>query len=265
MKTYKEFLLEKLSSDLDDSEIIDYMTDELNIRSGSFSTFCYKSNEEIEEKLKKAIDQLDAKIGHARMKELATNLVGDEINYSKANGLKDLIFYHYNPKFLLSGISIDTDPNSLIRYSYGWHTKKYTKMAILQQFGSIDAFIKYSLENTENTFNEEGTGCTYHKTLLLDDDSNYNEITSAVGNNSYIERECLFSKKKENGHYIVIEELLDLKKNSILENEDYRKFFDKVCKDKPNIIHQIDWHSVLKNKVDDNYITSKIGISKFNL
>ena len=69
----------------------------------------------------------------------------DMLNEHKVhwNGMVDMVLNHFNKWHGLGGMNIQDDENTLIKYLYGWHHNKYGKMAILDDFDSLEKYYEW--------------------------------------------------------------------------------------------------------------------------
>lgn len=68
----------------------------------------------------------------------------DTKKVANENAWMDIFLNYFAPNhFTLGGYMIVDDVNLLIRYFYGWHHNKYGKMAIEQEFGSVEKYFEF--------------------------------------------------------------------------------------------------------------------------
>lgn len=263
MKTYKQFIKENNNDIIEDEiEIIELFNLMVNffgkndIKSyteiASLSYFMDYSGKKLDQseiddeynRFKKYLDENNYNM--SKIKELYSyhrdkfiNSYGytydfiSDINVHPYGAFSDMIFYEAsNGKFEVSGLEL-TDINNdsrLTRYSYGWHTSKYGKIAINQQFGSIEKFKLFTSKNAYNDINVDIDD--YEKIndyyFVLSKHNNYNYI------DNYKEIDLFYIYEIDNNYHIIsyIENILENEKSFIkligeLEknNIDFKSFF----------------------------------------
>lgn len=148
LKSYQEFLTSiNESHDQIPDRFDKFLTDVLNF-SKYETSFSYlaknRTTNDIVE-IDNFIEKISIRYSDLNLKELIekhTNYVYDKLG-TKENGATDIIFNHFSKKFPLSGGLIIDDPDTLIKYLYGWHHTKYGMMAILESFKTIEDYYDY--------------------------------------------------------------------------------------------------------------------------
>ena len=280
IKSYTDFLNEKVNSLLDIRMYIDSELDEA-FESDSFSVVVKEKEKEIDKRVDKGYKLLNDKFGPELMQKYIKQILKNDKSddYCNApNGLLDLIFYRYNNKFPLGANPITVDDGSFIRYIYGWHNMKYGKLAIEQEFSDMDKYFNYMVHEPKNYILETDLGkededIAICGPLILDpydrkgNGKEFTEIHSIGGKKSILSNKVHFNKKIEKDQYISLIEILDPANESKATKEDWLHLFDQALEKFPELSQELDWVELLKDKVPNsaNFIQSKLGISKYNL
>lgn len=148
LKSYQEFLTSINESQEQVPERFDaFLNVVLEFTEGerSFSFLAKNRHNFSIKNIEDFIGNIKAEYSDINLKELIekhANYVYDKLG-TKENGATDIIFNHFSKKFPLSGGLIIDDPNTLIKYLYGWHHTKYGMMAILESFKTIEDYYDY--------------------------------------------------------------------------------------------------------------------------
>lgn len=181
LKKYKDFLktFENSSDSLESDEysnlkkefIEDFIKSSKSIGLNiSFSHIAKNSySTDTEEFIEEDIIQFERKYGKEFLIDVTTKHL-DEIyselekahtpkkyqssDHTGENVYVDIFLHNYNKRVVLGGYSIKDDIDTIIRYLYGWHDSKYGKIAIEEEFGSIDNYYKYIRDNMKNVSEE---------------------------------------------------------------------------------------------------------------
>lgn len=220
IKRYNQFIKESnWYDDLDIQEIIH----EIGYENGmSYSELSKTNNspEEDFEKFQRHLDETGWTIEKIRKEHTDEQLISLYDRLDSVNGLVDIYFF-----FLFKKLGLDddivslggggwedyyvTDDEAFIRYSYGYHTTKYGKLAILK-VGTLDEFIKQAMKHLqEYLYNDLPSN-------LLNIYKNFRDLTGESTFNVINLRD--YSISEEDRFIIYTKEIADYLNNFPLKN-----------------------------------------------
>jgi hypothetical protein len=291
LKSYQDFLNERLNESFSSDELYDDVFEFLNnellddeMTKLSFSDYAAGRHQEDLQEVDFFIKKLNQKFGEQVLKDIAQQLIDAEAEngYNGHSGMSDIILQHYNKDFPLGGYHM-ADYDTVIKYAYGWHTTKYGKIAIAQAFKTKEDYLKAMVE----TLNEEvqmhtGPEVIVHKTLIcapaVSDGNDYEKMIHnfVTGEpDKFLPGKVYQAVSKGKNRWddkvfdVIFEIYVDGK--SILKDEDWIDLFDKTYEQNKELFNSFDWKKILGDKFENlpeekkNLIRSKIGISKYKI
>lgn len=134
--------------------IFDFVEKEgLDIR---FSSYFTQNGDKDIEKLKEHL--LDNNINLDRFMVVFHKQIYNDSEFTQANGFFDYLLYKYDNDYPLHGSEIGPEPeDKILKYYYGYQTKKLGKLYLLQNYDSLSNFYKDCAKNIPSYF-ELNTG-----------------------------------------------------------------------------------------------------------
>jgi hypothetical protein len=294
LKSYQDFLKERVNENIMYTDTYDLVFEyigelnkDLKYSDASFSSYANRDNgdERLDEVVPGYIEKLNKKFGEKTMKKIADELISSNSanGYTGYSGLVDVILYHYNNKFPLGGYYVDDYNETVIKYAYGWHTKKYGKMAIEQTFDSKEEYLKSMVSSIEQEIERNTSPDSIIQNTLVGLDNAYdgNSYEDMIGyiitgdGAKYLKGKVHYSVSKGSTKYgssiydTIFEIYVDGK--SIATKDDWIKLFDQAVKKNSPLIETMNWGKILNEKAGldseeiQNIIKSVKGLHKFNI
>lgn len=285
LKNYEQFLKEnrKISENVDHTdafdEIAEYLLD-INETSFSYIAKSGSATLETDKRLdlasKKHIDYLNGKYGEEVMKEYVKMIIESDMSgYGNTNALNDIIFYNYDNNFLLGGYDIAAY-DTIIKYSYGWHTTKYGKLAIAQSFSNMNDYKDAAIKSIEEEINmmTSSKNLVYKTLIFITDGDLDSDLDSVLSNiitgygDKFLKGRIVDTYKNNDKENYIVELYFD---NYKLTDEDWMTFFNKMVDSKIPQAIKFDWYSILKDHTSEgdeslkNTITSIKALGKFGI
>lgn len=150
LKSHKDFLKESFKNEYDRIKEVILKFNSVVILGPSFMLGYY--NHDGESDLKQLKSHL-MKNGYDLdyfMQKYKKEIYND-VDFTECCGFFDYLLYTYDSSFPLSGVDILSEPeDKLIKYTYGYQTKKLGREYILQNYNSLGDFYKDCAENFNN-------------------------------------------------------------------------------------------------------------------
>jgi hypothetical protein len=241
LKSYQEFLNENKSSveytDLERQFISDFLESSSELNMGSFSRVAQNSSssKSAVEDFQTSLNSFEKKYGRrfitATVRKYEKQI--DSILYNRNNdefphdtqhaAFSDMFLHHFAPDlWSLGGMYIQDDVDTLIRYLYGWHHTKYGRMAILDDFGTMDKYFEWVLSEEEGMYALQDAEDTVGNDIVIcKGDNADNVIWRYKRDNEKIDSDIKIVNSNSSDYYAVV---LTYPKNPKKE-EDIEKYF----------------------------------------
>ena len=274
LKSYQQFLNENKAEEVPQrfKEFVDEMIEHRdNINNKSFSGIVnqYSGVERDQTDIEQVVKGLETDYSDLNLENLIekhNDYIESKLRYT---GFIDITLNHFNKKYILGGVTIQDDIDSLIKYLYGWHHNMYGKMAILEEFDTMEDYYKwverglvpfdiYAIDGEERDYKVIdniiiGKSSKYGSDNPLD---NYNSPRV----NSKLESDAKVYLSNNTDHFIVLL-LFPYSNHRQIKPEDRERYIvDKLIENgEEGYLSVFDFDT---SHVDDEHIKKLSGVSK---